>query len=376
MGTLNRPSFTLESSPEGRLCENDYRLASQAITSDPGGNNGTVGYSYDAVGNRTQMTSTLNAVPPGSFFYDANDQLTTDTYDANGNTISSGGISYSYDFENRMLTRGAVTIVYDGDGNRVSETAAGVTTKYLVDTLNPTGYSQVVDELVSGSVTRTYAYGLQRVSENQKISGTWTPSFYGYDGHGNVRFLTNTSGTVGNTYQFDAFGNQIASTGTTPNNYLFSGEQYDGSTNLLYLRARYYRMPTGRFLTMDPFEQRQHSCCQEISSTPYIVRAGLNTCCGSCAPAPSNTYVYALNDPVNKVDPRGLQALVEFAKITEEDVEAALARKAAYRACLRECWGYCEEIYTKLPPLEIESEMALVLCHAACELTCRAIFPN
>ncbi|MFZ3212530.1 MAG: hypothetical protein WA188_13550, partial [Terriglobales bacterium] len=121
MGTLNRPSFTLESSPEGRLCENDYRLASQAITSDPGGNNGTVGYSYDAVGNRTQMTSTLNAVPPGSFFYDANDQLTTDTYDANGNTISSGGISYSYDFENRMLTRGAVTIVYDGDGNRVSE---------------------------------------------------------------------------------------------------------------------------------------------------------------------------------------------------------------------------------------------------------------
>jgi len=30
----------------------------------------------------------------------------------------------------------------------VSETAAGVTTEYLVDTLNPTGLPQVVDEVV------------------------------------------------------------------------------------------------------------------------------------------------------------------------------------------------------------------------------------
>jgi YD repeat-containing protein len=51
-----------------------------------------------------------------------------------------------------------IAIVYDGDGNRVSETAAGVTTKYLVDTLNPTGYAQALDELVTGSVMRTYAY--------------------------------------------------------------------------------------------------------------------------------------------------------------------------------------------------------------------------
>ena len=52
--------------------------------------------------------------------------------------------------------------VYDGEGNRVSETAGGVTTKYLVDTLNPTHLPQVLDETVNGSVTRTYAHGLQR----------------------------------------------------------------------------------------------------------------------------------------------------------------------------------------------------------------------
>ncbi len=101
-----------------------------------------------------------------------------------------------------------------------SETVGGVTTSYLVDTANPTGYAQVVDEVQSGTVTRTYAYGLERISENQKISSAWTPSFYGYDGHGSVRQLTNTAGAVTDTYDHDAFGNLVSSTGTTPNVYL------------------------------------------------------------------------------------------------------------------------------------------------------------
>jgi len=43
-----------------------------------------------------------------------------------------------------------VTLLYDGDGNRVAKTVGSVTTRYLVDDLNPTGYPQVVDELVGG----------------------------------------------------------------------------------------------------------------------------------------------------------------------------------------------------------------------------------
>jgi len=94
-------------------------------------------------------------------------------------------------------------MVYDGDGNRVSETVGSSTTKFLVDDKNPTGYSQVIDEVVNGAVTRTFTYGLRPVSENQLINGTWTPSFYGYDGHGNARFLANSAGTVTDTYTFD-----------------------------------------------------------------------------------------------------------------------------------------------------------------------------
>jgi hypothetical protein len=94
------------------------------------------------------------------------------------------------------MNGGAVQLLYDGDGNRVAKSVNGVVTRYLVDDLNPTGYPQVVDELTSGVVTRTYSYGLQRVSEDQVISNTWTPSFYSYDGMGNVRALTNTAGAT------------------------------------------------------------------------------------------------------------------------------------------------------------------------------------
>jgi RHS repeat-associated protein len=170
-----------------------------------------------------------------------------------------------------------VTIVYDGDGNRVSETVGSVTTNYLVDTINPTGYAQVVDELQNGAVGRTYSYGLERISEKQ-LTGI---SFYGYDGHGSVRQLTNTSGTVTDTYDYDAFGNPVNSTGSTPNNYLFAGEQYDPALSLYYNRARYLNSTTGRFWSMDALE-------------------------GSVfEPRTLHRYLYASDSPVDRVDPSG-----------------------------------------------------------------------
>jgi RHS repeat-associated protein len=185
------------------------------------------------------------------------------------------------------MNGGAVTLVYDGDGNRVSKTVGGVTTKYLVDDLNPTGYAQVVEELVGGAVTRQYTYGLQRVSQQQFISNTWTPSFYGYDGGGNVRNLTNTAGAITDEYLYDAFGNSFTKAGNTPNNYLYRGEQYDGDLGLYYLRARYYNPATGRFLSRDPEDDKLYD------------------------QAAFHKYLYASGNPVNRIDPRGRPDLVE-----------------------------------------------------------------
>ncbi len=108
-----------------------------------------------------------------------------------------------YDFENRLVQAGGVKLVYDGDGNRVKETVATTTTSFLVADQNLTGYAQVLDELQAGAVTRTYSYGLQLISERQTVAGTANTSFYGFDGHGSVRFLTSSTGAVTDTYDYD-----------------------------------------------------------------------------------------------------------------------------------------------------------------------------
>jgi len=276
-----------------------YRLTSEAVASDPHANNFTNGFTYDAVGNRKQWL--VNGVVSNAYTFDPDDRLGSDQYDGNGNTVLSAGVADAYDFENHLIQKGAVTVVYDGDGNRVSETVGGVTTNYLVDTMNPTGYAQVVDELQNSTVTRTYSYGLERIDENQLISSAWTPSFYGYDGHGSVRQLTNSVGTVTDTYDYDAFGNVVNETGSTPNSYLFAGEAYDAALGLYYNRARYLNTTTGRFWNMDTDEG--------VSTSPLSL----------------HKYLYASANPVNRVDPGGHQDVVEEvgAEAVDTELEAS-----------------------------------------------------
>jgi RHS repeat-associated protein len=263
-----------------------YRLTDESITSDSQSVNGNIGYSYDAVGNRLNRTSTVAPVSSQASSYDANDRLTSDTYDNNGNTLSADGNSYAYDFENHLVSRnaGAGQYLYDGDGNLVAKTESGFTTNYLVDDNNPTGYAQVVEELQGNAVTRQFTYGLTRIS--QRIIGGQL-SFYGYDGHGSVRTLTDASGSVTDAYTYDAFGNLLSSTGTTPNDYRSCGERFDGNLGFYHLRARFMNPAAGRFITMDTFE-------------------GSNS-----DPLTLHKYLYARANPVRNVDPSGRASLVE-----------------------------------------------------------------
>jgi RHS repeat-associated protein len=275
-----------------------YRLTSETIASDPSAVNGAASYVYDPVGNRTQKTSTIPGYPGGLTNYNANDQIGTDSYDNDGNTTGSNGVGYVYDFENRLVQAGGgISIVYDGDGNRVSKTVAGLTTTYLVDDQNPTGYSQVVYESTAGSsapnreVSHTFAYGLERTLEQRVYlagGNFFTQTIYFvYDGHGSVRALTDQSGNVTDTYDYDAFGNLLHSTGTTLNNYRFAGEQFDPDLGLYFNRARYLNVSTGRFWTADLFEG--------VVSDPFSL----------------HRYLYASANPTGFIDPSGFETLVE-----------------------------------------------------------------
>jgi RHS repeat-associated protein len=96
--------------------------------------------------------------------------------------------------------------------------------------------------------------------------------------------FSNANGQLGtDTYDYDAFGNLIHSSGTTPNNYLFAGEQFDSDLNLYYNRARYLNTSTGRFWTMDKLEGDDND------------------------PLSLHKYVYADANPVDNLDPSGNQ---------------------------------------------------------------------
>ena len=157
--TLNRVSglssqvsgYTYQRSPTGDLTsatesngraeswsyDGIYRLTNETISLAPSGKNGSVGYGLDPVGNRTSDTSSLSGISSGSFSFNADDELASESYDQNGNVTATGGKSFTYDSENHLTSMTAsgtsASILYDGFGNRVSKTVNGVTTKYLVE---------------------------------------------------------------------------------------------------------------------------------------------------------------------------------------------------------------------------------------------------
>jgi RHS repeat-associated protein len=276
-----------------------YRLTNESIANDPSNENGSVSYGLDPVGNRLSEASSISGLTSGTWGYNADDELSSESYDLNGNVTATGGKSFTYDSENHLMSMTAsgtsVSIVYDGDGNRVAKTVNGVTTEYLVDNLNPTGYAQVMEELEGGAVTRQYTYGLQRIDETQLISSQWTPSFYGYDGTGSVRNLTSSAGTVTDSYEYDAYGNEFTVSGSTPNEFMYRGEQYDSDLGLYYLRARYYNPLTGRFMSRDPLDH-----------------GPLDSKRRPVDPKDLHKYLYASGDPIDAVDPTG-RGIISYA---------------------------------------------------------------
>jgi RHS repeat-associated protein len=312
------------------------RLKTETVTgSIQDGKNGTVTYGYDNVGNRLGRTSSLSGVINQAFGYDANDRLNGDQYDNNGNTTSSSRIADpasrilgvdSYDSENRLTQRTGttgsnVTLVYDGDGNRVQEIVNGQTKSYLIDDRNPTGYAQVVEEIVNGSVNHTYTYGHDLISQDQvdPANNTWHATFYAYDGHGNVRFLTNESGQVTDTYVYDAFGTLITATGSTNNRYLYTGEQFDPNLGLYYLRARLLNPLTGRFWSADSYDGE--------NSDPISL----------------HKYLYGNADPVGQIDPSGNWSSVESA-VTNSIASSVMSMQLdSGRSMLRQSRGYLSD---------------------------------
>jgi RHS repeat-associated protein len=123
-----------------------------------------------------------------------------------------------------------------------------------------------------------------------------TTSYYEQDALSSVTSLSNTAGALAQTYTFDSFGNQTASSGSLTNWFRFTGREFDTETNLYYMRARYFDPATGRFISEDP--------------------SGFND--------GANFFRYVRNNPINYTDPLGLTTYKGFPADKEADLRNAV----------------------------------------------------
>jgi RHS repeat-associated protein len=306
-----------------------------------------ISYTFDARGNRATMTK--NGVVT-SYEYDLNNRLLGESYDNNGNQLTDGGIAYTYDTFNRMISAGNTTYIYRPDGLRHSKTNNNQTTTHVWDGSN-------ISLDITGSNTVKYIRGIGLIATDCGI-------FYLFDGGGSVVGLTDASGTLTREYDYDAFGNEriqvirygdvdgdgvidaadvallrafiaavcrdefvdrihwfnirnadvngdgviddadvlllrqyLASSNKANfhlgpplsedgNPWRYRGEYLDFESGNYYLRARYFAPQLGKFTQEDPWWRMQAITQHD--------------------PQGLNLYVYCVNNPVRWIDPSGL----------------------------------------------------------------------
>jgi len=133
---------------------------------------------------------------------------------------------------------------YDAEGYRASKTVGGVTTRFYWDR----GFTANESDGTNFTAKNTIGGG---GIVSRKL-GTATPMYLMKDVHGDTTAVLQSGSTVG-TYDYDAFGKQLTSSGTADNPYRYCGEYIDGETGFIYLRNRYYDPSIGRFISEDPY---------------------------------------------------------------------------------------------------------------------------
>ena len=276
-------------------------------------------YTYDVYGNRYQKASQnpvgLQEDPQPYIPVEANDISTSNnrfinigatpvTYDMAGNMIEDRkflSMQYRYDANGRQRWAKKVnensvfTSIYDATGQRVATQ------------INAEGWNYLVYDIF-GQLVAEYGAAVSNESGVRFIMG---------DHQGSTRALISTSGTVLARHDYLPFGEEVqADTGlrTTAQGYggadqtrqRYAGMERDaGSSGLDHALWRKYDGSSGRWTNPDPYQ------------------GSMNL--GN--PQSFNRYAYVLNDPVNFIDPSGLDAALDQGiQAAREALQGALCR--------------------------------------------------
>ncbi|WP_047155348.1 DNRLRE domain-containing protein [Aneurinibacillus tyrosinisolvens] len=289
-------SFTYTHDLNGRILDiTDQAGVKTSYTYDDAGRllsesdpTGKTTYTYDSVGNRMSKTS---GTATTNYQYNNLNQLVNRTgadgaaayqYNEKGELTAKGNTKFDWNTDGKVVKiinpdGSTVEFTYDAQGRRVQKivkNAAGTVTKQLKYEYEDATGNLLTETDVLANTTISYNYNAAGDLMSQTQGGK--TYYYNYDGQGNVVSLTDSTGTVVVSYSYDAWGQKVNKTGTLYNPITSRGYYYDEESKLYYLFNRYYDAEDGRFLSKDTIE-----------------------------PINQNLYVYAENDPINKVDPDG-----------------------------------------------------------------------
>jgi len=286
-------------------------------------------YAYDGIGNRTeaeedtvekeytsnllnQYTSieTTSATPPVT---------ETPTYDADGNMLTNGPWTYTWNTESRLTSATNGTTVlefqYDYMGRRVEKkvTENSIVTKqenYVYD-----GYKLIAiyDALDSNSLKMTFVW--QPIGLDVPLCMTYGGNTYYYltDGNKNVTGLFDSTGTRVATYLYGPFGQILSAAGAMAaiNPFRFSSEFHDDETGLVYYNYRYYSPVLGRWTRRDPIGEEEGGV---------------------------NLYVFTSNASTDNIDSNGL----DFIAVADRAVSGLFGMANHYSI---QYWKCCQTIF-------------------------------
>lgn len=253
----------------------------------------TVGYTYDAAGNETQVVDSINGTKtytPNSDNQYSSVGTSALTYDGRGNVATYSGTTYTYDASN-LLTKAVdqlsnvTTQAYDPLGRCVKRVVNGTTTYFTYDM----AWRTLADYNSSGMQVNRYVCGPGTNEILTKTDNAGNVVYYHTDGLGSVTKLTGGSGQVLEQYNYAVYGQvtiknasgTVLTASAFSNRFFFTGAEYVASLGLYNLKNRFYSAGLGRFLQTDPIGH---------SGDGY------------------NIYRYCGNNPVNAIDPYGLDS--------------------------------------------------------------------
>jgi RHS repeat-associated protein len=250
------------------------------------------------------------------------------SYDANGNRIAhitaAGVDSGTYDAQDRMLRYAGTEYLYTRNGDLQTKISGTDTTKYTYDTFGnltqvvmppvPSGNGDVIQYVIDGQNRRIAKKVNGRIVDKWLYAGQLTPvaeldsanniiaRFSGEymnrkdtvfqmisDYLGCVRLVVNVNtGAIAQKLDYDEFGNVIYDSNPGFQPFGFGGGLYDNDTKLVRYGERDYDPRVGRWIHKDPvgFEDGY------------------------------DVYAYCENDPINQIDPTGLQTWPGSGRVT------------------------------------------------------------